>query len=366
MRPDPQQERMQIDDIIAGLDKIASASRMGEGTDLPHGLLALRLGCETYRELVTTPPITLIGCIPWHYNAVRDLVGYIAASMDLVRLFNHLPDKQRTKAIRQHLAIVGKGYFGIAATRTNQQHCPSVVRQALVKRGIHPPAHGTALDASRKTIELMVGMALLSHTADVSLEDSDDSSQGPPNPDVIVKHDGVRIAIACKSLSTSNPEGIRDRIREGVKQITRASMPKHDQCDTGVVLLDISALLDHDALYLHTPPHHCWRKDDIQDTIRERVMAAFARALNTEKGQAVLIGTRIGDLYEEPFTDLDEKPVEPQAEPCVLVYGHSVMIGANEIMEGPFYAKALVAYGFNDHSRVNSLIAILNKKIHGQ
>lgn len=364
MRPDPQQERMHINDIISGLDRISNAAMIGQGSDLSHGLSALRIGCEVFQRALATPAMALMGHVPWHLGLIRDVVSYAAASMDLVRLFDRIPDKQRVKAIRQHLAIVGSGYFGIAATKTNQQHLPSRVREELIRRGVHPPSDGKALDASRKTIELMVGMALLGHTADVSLEDSEDSSRADPNPDVIVTYNGVRIGIACKSISTANSEGVRERIREGVRQVTRTCM--HGQCSTGIVLLDVSSLLDHNTLYLPAEPNQYWAREAIPEIILEEVKMAIARVFDVDSPDGSRIGDRIRDLYEKPFDDLGDRPVDPIVQPCVLVYGHSVMIGADETMSAPFYAKVLINYYFNDQSFVTGLIKELNQRLHGQ
>jgi hypothetical protein len=208
----------------------------------------------------------------------------------------------------------------------------------------------------------MVGMALLGHTAEVSFEDCVHSEKDGPNPDVIVRFDDLRVGIACKSITTTNREGIFERIRSGVRQITRAHREK--MCDTGLVLLDISSILEHDALYMLTPPIGVWYMGDIPDVIKERTAGAFARALGIDDPQK--IGDVIGDLYTRPFTDLGPTPVTPIAEPCVLVYGHSLMIGANTSVEGPVYAKVLIDYYFNDQGRTKGLVTELNKRLHGQ
>lgn len=366
MRPDEKQEKMHIDDIICGLDDISKIVKDETNDKDQHGLLALKLGCHAFSEICKSPFVEMAG-IPWHSPAVQDVVNYAAASMDLVRAFRMLPDKKSIKSIKKHLALVGMGYFGIAASRINLQLHPSRVRSELEKLGVCLPSPQCASDASRKTIELMVGLAALRIADSVSIEDAVDSSSSLPNPDIIVNFNGSRIGIACKSLTTRNASGVRERVREGVRQITRAAIGNNPQVDTGLVLLDVSALLDHDALYMFMRDKFlCWDYRDIPGLIRRHTAGAFACAMDQNEMQMASVHDLFSDLFKRPFSDLFESAVNPVSEPCILVYGHSVMIGSDGIEERPIYAKVLLDYFHNDQSRITGFVKELNKSLHGQ
>jgi len=245
MRIDKTQEKLSISEIIAGLDDFERiVFSKAEIQKHKAGLLALKVACQTFKELNESP-------LPIFYSVprVKECCIHVAASMDLVRHFKKTEKKSELKVLKKHLKLVGAGGYGIGATYVNQQSKYSFIQEKIKEAGIQQLPAEILKDCSRKTIELMVGLAALNAFDEVLLEDPEKSSVKNPNPDILIRKGKEKYGIACKSLTSKNKTNFRERITEALGQIDRAIRVGKIDKRRGMVLIDISALLDHDELY---------------------------------------------------------------------------------------------------------------------
>jgi hypothetical protein len=271
--------------------------------------------------------------------------------MDLVRYVKAIKDKSRLKVIKKHLALLGAGGFGVAATYTHQQSHASAIRMRLEQAGIAPLPPEILKDASRKTIELMIGLAALNTFDEVTIEDPEESNAKDPNPDIIISWRNARFGIACKSINSTNKSNLRERISEGLIQIDRSIECGKVDNRRGVVLLDISALLDHDALYVPSEDS-VWFAKDLTEILWEAINRALAKVFGS--GPSKVKGA-LGDLFENH-----------QAAPCVLIYAHTLMIAAAGDSICPRYMKLMRLLFAGDHSKVKGFAEKLNTALHCQ
>jgi hypothetical protein len=336
---------MQVAQISVGLKEI---ERRLHADDTP--LLPFQIACEIYQSQIPHPfvPDELV----FQIHKFREVAMFVAAGMDLVRYHHLAPTKKQMKLLRKHLRLLGPGFFGVAATYAIQQAHGSFLRDRLKELGRPIPSPQIAADAARKTIELMVGMAALSCFDEVALEDPNDSSSKAPNPDVIVRHEGCRYGIACKSLASSNEANFIDRITEGLSQIADAVEKDTVDARRGVVLVDISALLDHDRLYNGTGSQPSATPMGPGEALLSEMNAALIRIFH----RAPDWGQVLHPLFA-PYS----------LPPGILIYGHSLLICHDE--QGahlPVYQKAMMLGFGNDVEPIKWFCNRLNDALHGQ
>lgn len=336
---------MHVTEIVRGLREIEQRMHSSGASLLPF-----QVACDVYQKQIPHPfaPDEILFQIP----TFREVVMFVAAGMDLVRYMQQAPTKQHTKLLKKHLPLLGPGFFGIAATYAIQQSHGSILRDRLKELGYPIPPPQVAADAARKTIELMVGMAAMSCFDEVALEDPNDSGSKSPNPDVIVGHRGCRYGIACKSLASSNEANFLERIEDGLGQIADAVKANTVDARRGVVLVDISALLDHDRLY--------------DGTGAEPLAAPLGpgEALHSEMNSALIrIFKRVPD-WNQILPPLFAPYSQP---PGILIYGHSLLICHDERgVHFPVYQKAMMLGFGNDVEPIKGFCTRMNDALHGQ
>ena len=350
MRVDKGSEVMRISQVQEGLLRLELQAFQDEvEVDGRIGLLALKIGCQVYREIVFGPlPIS------FRAPAVKDCSLYVGAAMDLVRYFNRVKDKRKLKAAKKHLKLIGSGFFGIAASFINQQSHKSVLNNRLLELGIAQVSDNMKADASRKTIELMIGLGCMGVFDSVLLEDPYGDGTKPSNPDIIVKFKGESYGIACKSLTTRSMETFRERISEGIDQIQRSINDKNVDHNKGVIFLDISSLLDHDSLYLPAiDDGDYWSLEGVGPILTGAMNSVMRDifGVNASSGAIELIG----DLFHGK-----------SISPCVVLYAHSLLICSAGGPLFPVYSKALHCLVAGDNSAVRIFIERLNRAIHCQ
>lgn len=95
---------------------------------------------------------------------------------------------------------------------------------------------------NNKTFELFIATLCLGiNTTKISV-DNPDHSQGN-NPDIIAKINGKQWGFGCKSLHSSNPKTIFDRIKEAVDQIEKS------ESETGIPVLNIKNIVNHNQFW---------------------------------------------------------------------------------------------------------------------
>lgn len=348
MRVDKTQESLSITDIIASLKNFERlVFSKAEGSENKSGFLGLLIACNVYKNLVEGPFPMLYG-LP----KIRDCSIHVAAAMDLVRYFNKIGKKSKLKAFKKHLRLVGIGGFGLAATYTHQQAKKSFLQRKFNESGIELPSAEMLKDASRKSIELMLGLASLNTFDDALLEDPEHSDEKNPNPDIIIRHGDKKYGIACKSLNSKNKTSFRERIQEALGQIERAINAGNVDKRRGMVLLDISALLNHDDLYMPSRDL-VWNELDAPRVLVDSVDAALADIF--KESQSMSVADLLGDLFEGK-----------KAAPCVLIYAHSLMIAGDNDSISPRYFKVMKVLYAGDHSSVKGFVKQLNRALHCQ
>ena len=344
MKPDPSKEQIHIDDVISALDAIErNAFSKVMDVSSKSGLYALKTACTAYRELTCSPlPVS------FEIQSVRECALYAAGATDLARFYWSIDNKTKIKSLRKHLALVGSGLLGVAASYVNLQQHDSRIEALL------PPLdHGDKVDASRKTIELMIAMAALTRFDRVVLEDPQNSSKGSANPDIIVHSDDKKYGIACKSLTTQSRQTLKERIAEGLKQIDRAVSDGIVDNRCGLVLLDISPLLDHESIYLPPDPKdNMWSLTGVGPIIQSSMQEALGQVVG---GTSVTLEQLAGDELKAS-----------KSSPCVLIYAHSLLICDVNGQRKPTLGKAMHCMTAGDHSLVKSFLEELNKGLHCQ
>jgi hypothetical protein len=346
MRPNETQESLHITDILAGLENIERYT-FGNAEADGSGLLALKIACKLFADM-SNGPLPLIFDLP----KVKEVCLHVAGSMDLVRYFTRITDKSKIMVVKKHLKLVGIGGFGVAATYINQQTNPSCLQEYFNRAGIPALRSEIVKDATRKTIELMIGMAALNKFEDVILEDPECSNVNNPNPDILIRHDGKKFGIACKSIRSKSRSNLRSRIDEGLEQVERAIKAGKIDKRRGIILLDISALLDHDSIYV-PKPNFVWQAEHAPEVIQEHINVVLSELF--EANQFTTFKESAGDLFENH-----------QAAPGVLIYAHSLMIASLGDIINPRYMKAMRLLYAGDTSRVKAFCERLNKALHCQ
>lgn len=345
MKLNPQDEWMNVREIRTGLLEIEK--RLHFETSV---LQPFRESCDLYENAVGHPlaPMSVMFGTP----KFREVVMFVTAGMDLVRYFRLANSKKQLKVLRDHLQLVGPGLFGVAATFTIQQANGSYLRNRLHQIGYPIPTAPIAADAARKTIELMVGMAAMSSFDSVSLEDPNASDPADPNPDVIIQHDGRRYGIACKSLVSSSESNFVERIDDGLSQLTRAIDGNKADRRCGMVLLDISAQLDHDRLYDGAGTVPSLRRIGPGEALLSEMSAALIKIFGPDR--------RWDEILPPVFAPYS-------LPPGILIYGHSLIICHDDQgAQFPVYQKAMIQGVGNDVGSIKPFCDRLNNAIHGQ
>jgi hypothetical protein len=346
MNPDPEREQIAVPEILIGLADLEKC--LGSSmSDASSALQPFKIACKVYEQQFQSP----FGIeLAYETEPFRECVMFVAASMDLVRYFRLVRHKPQLKALREHLTLIAPGFFGVAATYGIQMSKGSRLRTLLAAYGITPPTDSVAKDAARKTVELMLAMAAMNSFDKIVVENPKASSATDPNPDLIVQHAGKRFGVACKSLSTLSEETFKERVAEGLVQLERAIAANRVDPIRGVVLLDVSAILDHEKLYLPAPDCR-WPKQDSGDILRRFVDEALQKMFALEPTRS--FQEILGSLYRNrrlPF--------------AVLIYAHAVMLCEMNGHTCPVYQKAL-RYG-GDTSSIVSFCKRLDRALHCQ
>jgi hypothetical protein len=248
--------------------------------------------------------------------------------------------------------MLGPGFFGVAGTYTVQQSKGSLLRKILGEQGYELPTDEKAKDSVRKSVELMVALAAMNTFERVEVEDPDDSGRAAPNPDIVIDYEGHRYGIACKSLSSLNEENFKKRIAEGLGQIECAIKAGKVDRKRGIVLIDISALLGHEQLFVPSKGQ-VW---DFRGT-GPILLSAMQEAMGKVFGSSL---RTYAEILSGPFKDHD-LPVG------ILLYGHALMICQDS--HGtivPIYQKGLIQGFGNDVSSIFGFCKGLNNAIHCQ
>jgi hypothetical protein len=348
MKQDKTKERLHITDIKAGLaDLEQSVFSKAASDEHKSGLLALKIACDVFERLCQGP-------LPIDYTLprVKECCLHVAAAMDLVRYGNTIQDKAKLKPLKKHFALIGAGGFGVAATYTHQQSKPSAIQECLRKHGTKPLPSEAMKDASRKTIELMVGLAALNKFDEIVLEDPEKSNPKDPNPDIIIETGKATFGIACKSLNSTNITNFKQRIAEAIRQIDRTVASGKLLKRHGIVLLDISALLDHDLLYMPSQERF-WSASHTTEVMLATINETLSNIFGSSR--PLTAKAAFGDLFESH-----------QAAPCVLIYAHTLMIACSDDSIFPSYMKLMKLLFVGDHSKVKSFAEKLNRGLHCQ
>lgn len=349
MNPIKAQEQLHVTEIVAELEKIEKILRNEAGLEeTPRGLLAMKVAAKAYLNITT-------GLFPVDFRIpqMRECSQFVASSLDIARSFRAISNKRGLRKIKDHLNLIGKAGFGASATITNQQDKAGRIGTLLDEQEITETTNEIRKDATRKSLELMLGLAALGRFGDVSLEDPNCSSSSAPNPDVIIPFNGENYGIACKSICTRNYEGLRDNIKKAISQLKKAAESNALTPGRGLVFLDVSPLLNHEELYLPDQPGTIWYRDTAKETCQRAVATAFARAagMNAPDDAHALFG----DLFKDRVV-----------APVIIVYGHTVMIADYTSQGAPGYMKSMWPVSMGDASRINPFVNQLNFAIHAQ
>ena len=282
----------------------------------------------------------------------RECVMFIAAAMDLVRYFRAAPNKAGVRKLRPHFALISHGFFGIAGTYPIQMSKGSLLRRMLTEHGVELPTDAIAKDATRKTIELMLALAALNAFDEIEVEDPNSSDPADPNPDLIVQYEGKRFGIACKSISSMQEETFKENVAKGISQLERAIDAGKVDRRSGVVLLDVSALLDQDKLFM-PETSHCW--------------------LHQESGSIFtgFVGSALQSLFaphsNRTYHDILAPIYRGHALPVgVLVYAHGLMLCERDGIVSPVYQKGVLLVFGGDTSSLGRFSKRLNLALHCQ
>lgn len=345
MRLNKEQEKFHISKIKDSITKLRNLIASGDSNKLCHGeLFAMQVACNVYESLQSNP-------LPWTYKSehIKECCHHVAAAMDLTRYLQLLERKKSYKKLESHLKLLFKGGFGVAATYQIQQANGSRIHD-LVKEVIGAQWTNELMrDAARKSIELMVALAAMNKFDEVILEDPDNSNTKLSNPDVLIRHQGKKYGIACKSLSSKYPATFYERIEEAVRQIETSTKDSQIDPGRGIVFFDLSPLLDHDALYL-PEPYHVWNHQGAIDSLKIAVENLLVELMGKGDVQEL-----IGNYFKGKH-----------ATPCLVIYAHSAMIVQNESGVAPHYFKLVKILQAGDYSKVKKFVANLHAALHCQ
>lgn len=345
MRINTEQEKFHISGIKDNIMKLQNLIASGDSNKSFHGeLLAMRVACNVYESLQNNP-------LPWTYEcaSIKECCHYVAAAMDLTRYLQLLERKKNWKKLESHLELLFKGGFGFSATYQIQQTKGSRIHDLAKEEMGEQWSNELARDAARKSIELMIALAAMNKFDEVILEDPHDSNTYFANPDVLIRHQGKRYGIACKSLSSKYSATFYERIEEAVRQIETSTNDSQIDSGRGIVFFDLSPLLDHDALYL-PEPNHFWNHQGAIDTLQIAVENLLVELMG--KGT---VHDLIGNFFKGKH-----------AAPCLVISAHSAMIVQNEIGVAPHYFKSVRLLESGDTSKVKKFVSHLNNAIHCQ
>lgn len=94
---------------------------------------------------------------------------------------------------------------------------------------------------NNKLLELYIALLCMSFADDVFLDDPDESKGD--NPDVMFTYKGMKWAIACKALHTTNEKSLFDTIEKGTDQINKSD------AHFGIVLVNFKNIIDRDEIW---------------------------------------------------------------------------------------------------------------------
>ena len=348
MKPNPKKEQLSVPEIIAGLAELEKFLEIDPASGLSP-LFPFKLACQIHEQQSRGP----FGLgLAYETRPFRECLMFIAAAMDLVRYFRSARHKHELRKLRPHFALISEGFFGIAGTYGIQMSQGSRLRSLLTKYGITPPTDAIAKDATRKSIELMLALAALNAFDGIEVEDPKASDPTDPNPDLIVQHKGKRIGIACKSISSTHEETFKENVIKGISQLEHAiDIGKVDR-RCGAVLLDVSAILDHDKLYV-PKAGHCWHHN---------ASGLILTAAVTEALQKIF-----GPNPKRSFHHILGPIYRGHALPAgVLIYAHGLMLCEKDGVVSPVYQKALRLGFGGDTSSLGRFNKRLNRALHCQ
>ncbi|MFZ4595797.1 MAG: hypothetical protein ACOYOF_16170, partial [Verrucomicrobiaceae bacterium] len=229
------------------------------------------------------------------------------------------------------------------------QFHPAFVHQHLTNKKDDKANKEVERDAARKTIELMLALAALNTFDDVILEDPSHSSDSNPNPDLIVADGKHRYGIACKSISSSSKSNFLEHVEYAIKQLKKALKKERIDSGLGIVFIDVSALLDHDKLFMPDANSH-WYSHAAPLVIQNEVNQVLIQIL--EEGK---VHKSLGSLFKKSGV-----------APCVVIYAHSLMMAVNDQGVAPHYYKPMRVLPCGDHSKVEKFLTKLNNANHCQ
>lgn len=348
MRPDPKQEQLSIPEIHAGLTELEKFLEIDPSSHLSP-LFPFKLACQVHEKQAQS----LFGLGPaYETRPFRECMMFIAAAMDLVRYFRSTRHKSEVKKLRPHFALISEGYFGIAGTYGIQMSKGSRLRSLLTKYGVTAPTDAKAKDATRKTIELTLALAALNAFDRIEVEDPAASDPDDPNPDLIVHHEGKRFGVACKSISSLHAETFKENVVKGVSQLENAISAGKVDRRCGGVLIDVSAILDQDKLYM-PKAGHCWPHYDSGAILTDAVTATLQKVFGLNPKQS--FHDILGPIYKG-----HDLPAG------VLIYAHGLMLCEKDGVISPVYQKALRLSFGGDTSSLGRFNKRLNRALHCQ
>ncbi|MBB5350668.1 hypothetical protein HNR46_000896 [Haloferula luteola] len=345
MRPDPKKQKKHINEIRTDIDRIIRFIESENYDDSSRiEIEALKMACAVYQGITESP-------LPVDYSnpKIRECCYYVAAAMDLSRYIKTIDDKRKLKKARHHLELIGSGGFGISATYQKQQYHNSVIYERLRAHIGNAPSFEVARDSARKSLELMIALAAMSKFDEVILENPNNSNKDPKNPDIIIVDEGIRFGIACKSISSQNPNNFKQRIREAIEQIKESIEDENVDPRKGVVFLDVSPLLNHDYLYM-PEGIYSWNDGSGGEVLQQNIAEVMVKLLGEGDGHKLL-----SPLF-----------ADSGLIPCIIAYGHSVMMVEKDGGFFPHYYKAAYLIYGGDHSQIKSFTKRLNDALHCQ
>jgi len=349
VKPNSAQEQFSVPEIAAGLVELEKFL----GIDPAGGLSPLfpfKVACEIHEQQRVHGFVGLEQL--YEIPAFRECVMFVAAAMDLVRYFRAARHNSELKKLRPHFALISDGFFGIAGTYGIQMSQGSLLRQRLGEHGIMPPSDAVAKDATRKTIELMLAMAALNTFDGIEVEDPKASDPSNPNPDIIIHNEDRRFGIACKSISSLHEESFKENVVKGIAQLERAITAGKVSPRCGVVMIDVSAILEHDRLYM-PEPGYCRDSQESGATLIWAVTEALQKIFGQDPPRS--FHDILGPIFKGH-----------NLPPGVLIYAHGLLICRKDRAVSPVYQKALRLGFGGDTSFLSSFNESLNCALHCQ
>jgi hypothetical protein len=348
MRPNPIQERLSVPQILVGLTELENCLGFDPSSNLSP-LFPFKVACSV-REQVAQGPFGLD--LAWETRPFRECLMFIAAAMDLVRYFQAARHKSELRKLRSHFALISHGFFGIAGTYSIQMSKGSLLRKYLPKLEVQQPTDAIPEDATRKTIELMLALAALNTFDGIEVEDPNTSDPADPNPDLIVRHQGKRIGIACKSTASRHEETFKDNVTKGISQLEHAIEAGKVDRRCGVVLLDVSAIVDQDKLFV-PKAGHCWPYQGSGEVFMDAVTSALQS----------IFAPNLTRSYHDILRPIYKGHALPTG---VLVYAHGLMLCSKDGVVSPVYQKGVRLIFGGDTSFLGRFGRRLNCALHCQ